>query len=210
MFKITNLVPRVFNKVYQLYYFSKCRKRLRNTNFTIISPNCYAGLMYHRLGLQFLSPTINLYFPFRKQYLKFVSNIKYYLEQDLVFEFDNNLNCPIGYIEDIQIVFNHYKSIEHAKNSWDSRKTRVNYDNLYIIFDDIDDIEYNDLVEFNKVNCKGKVIFTSKEYKNLENTVVLSTYKGKDRMEHYLMQKSKYTGKNPADKDFDFVAWLNS
>lgn len=209
MIKIKVIFVTVINKVFSYFYFSKCRRRLKNKNFTIISPNCYAGLMYHRLGLKFLSPTINLFFPIRKQYLKFASNLKYYLNCDLRMEFDEILNCPVGYLEEIKIVFNHYSSIEQARNSWDSRKERVNYDNLYIIFDDIDDIEYEDLVAFNKIDCKGKVIFTARNYPKLKNTIVLSKYVNKGRIEHYLMQKNKFTGKNPADKDFDFVDWLN-
>lgn len=46
-------------KIHDIFYYRDCRRRLTNSDFTIIAPNCYAGIMYHRLGLQFLSPTIN-------------------------------------------------------------------------------------------------------------------------------------------------------
>ena len=51
-------------KIHDILYYRDCRRRLTNSDFTIIAPNCYAGIMYHRLGLQFLSPTINCYFPY--------------------------------------------------------------------------------------------------------------------------------------------------
>ena len=38
------------------------RRRLINTNFTIISQNCIGSIMYHDLGQKFLSPTINMLF----------------------------------------------------------------------------------------------------------------------------------------------------
>lgn len=102
------------------------------------------------------------------------------------------------------------KYISEARDAWNKRKKRVNYDDLFVIFDDIDDVEYDDLVDFNRICSKGKVIFTAKEYANLDNTVVLSEYADSGKMEHYMMYMNKFTGKCPADKDFNFVSWLNT
>lgn len=49
------------------------RKRLKNDNFTIISSNCIGGLIYHRLGKEFNSPTINLRF-YQNEFIKFVQD----------------------------------------------------------------------------------------------------------------------------------------
>lgn len=38
------------------------RHKLKNENFTIISNNCIAGVLYKDLNKKFNSPTINLYF----------------------------------------------------------------------------------------------------------------------------------------------------
>ena len=54
----------------------KLRKRLKNDNFSIICSNCIGGTIYNRLGKQFLSPTINLWF-YQKDFLKFIQNIHY-------------------------------------------------------------------------------------------------------------------------------------
>ena len=207
---ISNKFVAGCRKIYDFFYYRQCRRRLTNSGFTIIAPNCYAGIMYHRLGLQFLSPTINCYFPYRKQYLEFCRRLSDYLSKDIIIAFDERFNCPVGDLDGIMIVFNHYKSVEEALSAWNKRKQRVNLDKLYIIFDDIDDIEYDDLVEFNKISSSGKVIFTAKKYEYIENTVLLSEYASSGELEHYLMFKNKYTGKYPSDKDFDFVSWLNS
>ena len=58
------------------------RNRLRNENITIISANCVGGVIYHDLGLKFNSPTVNLYFN-ASDYVKFVSNLTYYLQCEL-------------------------------------------------------------------------------------------------------------------------------
>ena len=36
---------------------------LKNTEFSLISSNCNGGFMLHDLGLQFRSPTVNLWIP---------------------------------------------------------------------------------------------------------------------------------------------------
>ena len=54
------LISNVFLRNYQKVYYRRLRKRLKNRDFSLFSPNCYTGLIYHRLGLQFKSTTINL------------------------------------------------------------------------------------------------------------------------------------------------------
>ena len=44
-----------------LLYAGKMRKGLKNKDFTILSCNCAAGILYHRYNHPFLSPTINLW-----------------------------------------------------------------------------------------------------------------------------------------------------
>ena len=145
-----------FRRLYEKFYFKRLRSRLKNKDFSLFSPNCYAGIIYHRLGMEFTSPTINMLFPVKKQYLKFVSNIAYYLQKDLVFVKDSDYNCPVAMLEDIKLVFNHYSSAQQANEAWEKRKRRVNYDNIFLIFDDISDVEYEDLRKFNQIDCKGK------------------------------------------------------
>ena len=199
-----------YQSIYEYFYFKKLRKRLLNKNFSLFSPNCYAGIIYHRLGLEFLSPTINLLFPSKKEYLRFVSNIEYYLSRELVFVNDSNYNCPVALLEDVKIVFNHDSSAEKAKADWERRKKRVNYKNIYILFDDIADAEYMDLLTFSKIDCKGKRIITAKDYPELDCCIQIKEYAKDGDMKAYLLDKSIWTGKSIVDKYFDVVDWLNN
>lgn len=69
----------------------KCRKivmrfkrlSLNNHDLTLICNNCIAGCVLHDLGLQFRTPTINLYMPF-PDYINFLCNIKEYVSLPLV------------------------------------------------------------------------------------------------------------------------------
>ena len=72
--------PRL-GPIANLLYARKMKKELKNKDFTILSCNCAAGIIYHRYDHPFLSPTINLWIE-QNEFLKFVSNLDYYLAQE--------------------------------------------------------------------------------------------------------------------------------
>ena len=50
----------MYNKCYRFLWKSIQKVSVLHTNgFTLIAQNCVGGVMYHDLGLKFLSPTIN-------------------------------------------------------------------------------------------------------------------------------------------------------
>lgn len=116
---------------------------LKNRKFTIISNNCWAGRTYQYLDMPYLSPTVGLYF-FAPDYIKFVSDLRRYLEMPLKFieasdskyyeelKKRNHTNKPIGLLDDVEIVFLHYKSEAEALEKWNRRKERVNFDDIFI------------------------------------------------------------------------------
>ena len=54
-----NLADRIKNHEWRLFKKRRIRK-LANPDFTIIASNCVGTIIYHDLGVPFLSPTINL------------------------------------------------------------------------------------------------------------------------------------------------------
>ena len=113
------------------------RYRLKNKDVSIISNNCIAGVIYHDLKLQFRSPTINLFFRNAEDFLKYVSNLKYYNSLELI-ESEGKCSYPVGKLEDVEIHFLHYHTFSEAKNCWEKRKKRINYENLVVIMTDQD------------------------------------------------------------------------
>lgn len=57
------------------------RSRLTNKNFSIICNNCVGGILYHELGLKFMSPTINLFIE-AGEYISFLKKMEYYLNYE--------------------------------------------------------------------------------------------------------------------------------
>ena len=62
-------------KIDNIFLSTKRRNKLNNTDFSIISNNCWGGSVYRRYGLQYKSPTIGLYF-FAEEYIKFLMNLE--------------------------------------------------------------------------------------------------------------------------------------
>ena len=58
------------------------RKKLKIKNPTIISNNCWAGIVSQYLGIKYYTPTIGLYF-FSEEYIKFLERFDYYIKQKL-------------------------------------------------------------------------------------------------------------------------------
>ena len=186
------------------------RKRLKNKNFTILSPTCIAGVIYHELGHPFLSPTINLWMH-DKDFYKFVNNLKGYLAHDLVFV-EGIDETPTAYLDDILIHFNHYHSDEEAREKWNTRKARMNYDNLFIIGGDNPDggvVTDEDIASLGHIACVNKLVFTIRDLPRLDYTMKLPKDPEKECINVYMFDKTSVLGRYRWEKTFDYVSWLN-
>lgn len=149
-------------------------KTIRSRNFSIISNNCWGGYVYKYFNMQFLTPTIGLYL-FPDDYLKFISRLKYYLSLELVFisadesKFKdelynrNHIQVPIGVLDDIEIIFLHYKTEYEAEEKWNRRKTRINWDNLYFKFSKMNGCTENHMEIFSKMPYKNKILLSNRK-----------------------------------------------
>lgn len=164
--------------------FKKRRKKIKNCDFTIISNNCWGGLIYQSYGLQYNTPTVGLFF-MANDYIKFISNLKEYMKKELIFikpedshsyeDIKNKSNFgtyPIGCLGDVEIHFLHYKTEQEASEKWNRRKERINFKRILYKFNDQNACTKELLEKFSKLPLKNKICFTSKQY-NLENTIYI-------------------------------------
>ncbi|MFR3559785.1 MAG: DUF1919 domain-containing protein [Paraclostridium sordellii] len=197
---------KIGNTIRSLFRNNIDRKKLKNKNFTIISQNCIGGTIYHDLGHKFMSPTINLFFD-SKDFIKFVSNIKYYIGLDLEF-IESDKTYPVAKLDDITINFVHYENRIHAHKKWNERKQRINYENIFIIMTDRDGCNYETLKSFDNLEYENKVIFTHKEWPDIKSNKYIPGYENLG-MVSSLVKFTGYTGLREYMKNFDYISWIN-
>ena len=198
-----SLIKRIEWRIYK----ELKKRKLKNYNPTIISSNCNGGIIYHDLNLPFNSPTINLSMD-TDDFIKLVSNMKYYLGQEIVEIEDKNYQFPCGMLDDIKIRFNHYDTFEEAVYKWNERKKRINWDNIYIMGIDGDKASYSSLKKFDKLPYKNKVIFTHRDYPEIKSSYKISGFEDKDEVGVLIYFKKRFFIRRYLD-DFDYVSFLN-
>lgn len=184
----------------------RIKSKLKNENFSIICSNCIGGVIYNILGMQFLSPTINCYFD-QNEFLKFVTNLKYYLNQTLEYV-KTEQDFPVGRLDDINIYFNHYKTFEEAKVKFEERAKRINWGNLFFIMYENDGISLSDMMKFEQLPCKNTFIFTQKDYKELKRSISYTKISGCHKATD-LFSYIGITGKRKFEAAWDYIRWLN-
>ena len=191
------------------------RNELTNKDFSLFTNNCLGGFIYHDLGLKFLSPTINLRIK-PKEFILFVSDLKYYLNQELI-EVESDDSFPIGILKgdenhiDITIYFEHYSSFEKAKEKWIERSKRVNFDNIYIMMEFYDGIHNDELIKsFNEIPYKNKMILTHKDHSEEYTTCIHQFDDNLDMSEigGKIFRYNGLTGKRYYE-EFDYINFLN-
>ena len=195
---------KIFDFFRNIRLMSK-RKRLKNRNVSIICSDCIGGVIYHDFKLRFNSPTINLYIK-PSDFIKFCSNLNYYLNQKLK-KAESNARI-IGKLDDINIVFLHYSSFEEAKKKWNDRLKRIDQSNMCFILTCKDGYKKEDIINFNKLKTKNKVVFTPKEYNRYECSYYIEESQSNNEIK-FLGTKVNCFGKKLID-DFDVVTFLNN
>ena len=155
------------------------RKKLKKTNFSIISNNCWGGLISQKYGLPYNSPTCGLLI-LGEDYIKFCKNLEYYISQNLNFisweeskhhELYPKMRFPVAKLDDIEIYFMHYSTEEEAAEKWNRRVERLNTDMLIFKISEREDMTEKEIKEFTNLPLKNKLIFASKKYS--EDTIVV-------------------------------------
>lgn len=198
------------------------RSKLKNKIFSIICNDCVAGGIYHRLGLQYTTPTVGLFF-FSEDYIKLLENFKCYITQPLQFketsahsranELRKNMSCgpyPIGLLgNDVEIQFLHYKDEAEAADKWNRRVKRINFENLFFIYSDSDAEGVSDELLLRYQNLpssfkgwKENKIFFSATPRNFNNIIFVRDY-----------EKATHVGNSTRNRKYekyiDIIKWLN-
>lgn len=186
------------------------RERLRTDEVSIISANCNGGIISHDLGLQFRSPTVNLFIP-AEDYIKFCENLPYYLSIDEMVECTDpavtyGVDYPVAYLGDILLYLVHYSSVEEAQRIWNQRKSRINWNNIAVMATDRDGMTDELKDRFEKLPYR-KVMFTHLPDEKHHSCFYISGYE-KDDCVGIVTDHNDWKGTRPIDQ-FDYVSFLN-
>lgn len=160
------------------------RNQLTNTDFTIISNNCWGGMIYESYNLPKQTPTVGMFF-MAKDYIKFLKRLPEYLNAELTFinpelsRWKNEQQVsedkrfgtyPIGTLfvegESIEIFFLHYHSAEEAEDKWERRCKRIVQERMIVKFNDQNGCTEDDIEEFIKLPFQNKLFFTAKHWEH--------------------------------------------
>ena len=182
------------------------REKLVNKDFSIISSNCCGAILAHDLGIRFNSPTVNCFF-YPNDFLKFCRNLQYYLNQEPEYQYDAEEGYPICLIGDIYVFAMHYKSFDEFKESWNRRKKRVNYNNLFIMMTDRDGFEEDMLGKLASIPYP-KILFSHKEYPSYDFVCYVKQFKRESQVGD-MFKYADIFGNRYYEKVVDIVSWLN-
>lgn len=167
----------------------KIKEGLKQEQFSLISQNCIGGLFYHDMGLQFQSPTINLFFS-AEDFLKFAANLEYYMRLELDMYWGPDY--PMGRLDDLVIHFMHYLTCREAKDAWERRRMRLQYDKIVIISTDRNNFGIDEFMEWKNLPYK-KILFTANsKFAGEEGVVFYPEYEKKGLVPDLIPKREFY------------------
>jgi uncharacterized protein (DUF1919 family) len=185
----------------------KRRKQLKNKSFSLVANNCVGTFICHDLGLQYKSPFVNLWMT-PGDYIKLLSDFEGYMNTDLIFTDQKDVDYPVGILKDVKIYFQHYATDAEAYEKWNQRLKRLNYENLFVLFVEIAGSTYEDLLSFDRLPFQNKIALTHKVYPEIQSSVCIRGYEELGYVGKCYHYKNKHTGLRKYD-DFDYVRWFD-
>lgn len=196
------------NRALRVFLNIANRIRLKNRDFSLICNNCNGGVIMHDLGLEFKSPTINMFF-YGDHFLKFCENFEFYISQQLTYcerpIHQPEIDYPVCNLGDLELHFLHYSTFEEAKEKWERRSARLNRDNMYIMWTFFSGTDSETLARFERLPFLNKVAFTEKEFLEYMSAFCI---KGYSEGLGVLTEFVGWFGKRKIDQ-FDYVQWFN-
>jgi uncharacterized protein (DUF1919 family) len=174
--KIKVFFKRKYREIFKKQLNKKDIELLKDTNFVIISNNCWGGSVYQWLERPYNTPFVGIHLK-GPCYLKLVSNFDYYMGIPIKFIKkskypDQDVNYPIAVLDDVELHFRHFKTEEEAKSKWERRTARMleetNKDNYFFKICDAYDVSKEMMKKFHELPLKNKISFTQYDYSDLK------------------------------------------
>lgn len=200
-----SIIARLEHKI----YIEIKRRKLKNTDPTIISNNCVGGIICHDLGLKFNSPCVNQGM-IARDYIKFLKDMDYYLSLTPIplNKYYRDTDFMLTQLGDIECIFAHEENVQTAISKWEKRKSRINKDNMFVFMADSFECTYDDIKEFDALPIKNKVIFTHLPYPEFNSVYYIEGFENQSEIGVLSDWKPGFWKRRVVD-EFDYVSFLN-
>lgn len=133
---------------------------LKNSRLSIISNNCWGGIIYKTLGLECLSPFKNMFLG-DEDYFKLLMDLGHYLAVEpmlykYVYDEKRNMEYPVLILDDILVHSNHDTDAKEAIMKWKRRAAKFNEQNIFVeMYTDSKEIagRFAQLIQYPKRVC---------------------------------------------------------
>ena len=197
----------IFRKIRLWFYKKQIKCNSIDLQRTIICNNCLGGLLYHDYNMKFDSPFINLMIP-TPQYVDLLRNIEKIETFELIDITPNGHRYPLGLLDSkYELHFMHYNSFKEAKDKWENRVKRIDFKKMYVILVETHSSQYQDLVNFDNLPLKNKIIVAHKLYPDIKSAISIKDYDGKNLNGEILWPMNRL-GKTKYDQ-VDWLSFLN-
>ncbi len=129
---------------------------IKRNKISIVSNNCWGGILCNTLSMEYLSPFKNISFS-DKDYIRLLGNLEHYLSVDPIWkgetqlDVNSNREVPMLELDDILIKCNHDPSAEIAIANWIRRRNKFNWNNIFVeMYTESPDVEK----EFGRVSAQ--------------------------------------------------------
>ena len=147
---------------------------LGDTQRSYLSSNCLAQMCYQVQNQPYKSPTIAAVIVPR-DFVKFCANLKEYLALTPAIDEQESARqgFPVLRLGDIRIDCIHAKDAEYEKARFVERCGRVDFDNLVLMMSERDGCTVEDLIAFDALPYKHKLVFTAQDYPFIKSALCL-------------------------------------
>lgn len=185
------------------------RSRLENKDMTFLVPSCIGGELFHDLGLEFRSPTVNLMM-FQTDFVKLVTHWDEYAAEDFEFYSDAEYpDIPCAHLNDITVHFTHYKTPEEGVAKWREREKRMDWSNTFIFCSDRDGLTREEIESLGNLDVRGIVVLTAKpELADIPYVLYVPECEKAGQIVN-LQDVNWPRGNRNYEKWFDWVKWFN-
>ena len=159
--------------------------KLKQSDISIVSNNCWGGIIYQTLGMECLSPFKNLFLT-DYDYIKLLANLKEYLFKEIGFskweiDIHSKERYPVLLLGDIEIHCNHDTDAGNAIKKWKQRLIKFNYNNIFVEMytENLEIAEKFILLEEHKKKvCFVPTLMKEKYFKEIEEVWALEMFPG--------------------------------